>query len=117
MNISTGYKFKISIHTPARGVTDQVEAGQAAGVISIHTPARGVTIVSPLISRPLDNFNPHSRKGSDTELPDIGVMIYYFNPHSRKGSDDVDDEEISMENISIHTPARGVTAIFANNHI
>jgi len=33
----------ISIHTPARGVTDESRVYDAAGQISIHTPARGVT--------------------------------------------------------------------------
>ena len=43
----------------------------------------------------LDDFNPHSRKGSDAETAISRITVA----------------------ISIHTPARGVTAIFANNHI
>jgi len=35
----------ISIHTPARGVTQQVNDQQLRYRISIHTPARGVTYV------------------------------------------------------------------------
>ena len=37
------------------------------------------------------------------------MVGFYFNPHSRKGSDS--DIDTMMENmaISIHTPARGVT--------
>ena len=34
-----------------------------------------------------------------------------FNPHSRKGSDSVENIELTQEEISIHTPARGVTFI------
>ena len=48
-------------------------------------------------------------------------MIYRafldFNPHSRKGSDGDDVEKVKVVDISIHTPARGVTAIFTNNYI
>ena len=36
----------------------------------------------------LFNFNPHSRKGSDTcPLEREDYAEHYFNPHSRKGSD------------------------------
>ena len=38
----------------------------------------------------------------------INVCTDYFNPHSRKGSDDDDDDSEDFD-ISIHTPARGVT--------
>ena len=34
----------ISIHTPAKGVTESVEDFRQAYDISIHTPAKGVTI-------------------------------------------------------------------------
>ena len=34
---------EISIHTPARGVTDSVSVQGGVYPISIHTPARGVT--------------------------------------------------------------------------
>ena len=77
--------------------------------ISIHTSAREVTGGKVFIKRPLRNFNPHFRKGSD----EMSVLITYlsyisihtsarevtdtafipinllpnFNPHFRKGSD------------------------------
>ena len=35
---------KISIHTPARGVTEPEIATRLETLISIHTPARGVTV-------------------------------------------------------------------------
>ena len=34
-----------------------------------------------------ENFNPHSRKGSDCILLSCSEVLIYFNPHSRKGSD------------------------------
>ena len=33
------------------------------------------------------NFNPHSRKGSDTSSNIFNIVRTNFNPHSRKGSD------------------------------
>ena len=79
--------------------------------ISIHTSAREVTGGKVFIKRPLRNFNPHFRKGSD----EMSVLITYlsyisihtsarevtdtafipinllpnFNPHFRKGSDKI----------------------------
>ena len=38
----------ISIHTPARGVTQKLERLQTTHEISIHTPARGVTRIPRL---------------------------------------------------------------------
>ena len=56
-------------------------------LISIHTPARGVTNLVLRQWLSAQNFNPHSRKGSDAIL-----SLASFGMH-----------------ISIHTPARGVT--------
>ena len=79
-----------------------------------------------------DNFNPHSREGSDSiaikliafpsisiHTPAKGVTEHgcngqlseiYFNPHSREGSDFVKGaSERQWSDISIHTPAKGVT--------
>ncbi len=55
----------ISIHTPARGVTQVQNANLIAIRISIHTPARGVTQVYGYSHNGSNDFNPHSRKGSD----------------------------------------------------
>ena len=83
-----------------------------------------------------DNFNPHSREGSDKKLGRYHRLAVHFNPHSREGSDkflmifmidcsisihtpakgvtDVNLELIWERKISIHTPAKGVTAILPN---
>ena len=58
-------KQYISIHTPARGVTVMDMIQEAYADISIHTPARGVTVPDISICRDYQDFNPHSRKGSD----------------------------------------------------
>ena len=60
--------------------------------ISIHTPARGVTDTASLdLSLSMD-FNPHSRKGSDAITSTILANAEDFNPHSRKGSDNIFDK-------------------------
>ena len=101
----------ISIHTPTRGVTQshifhradrlfqstlpQGEWPSSAKVemtdwsISIHTPTRGVTSCTVTTWPSIQNFNPHSHKGSDN----ISCM------------------RRSAFGISIHTPTRGVTIL------
>ena len=56
--------------------------------ISIHTPVKGVTGRRKKMETMQNNFNPHSREGSDLE-----------------------EEKFLAEanNISIHTPVKGVT--------
>ena len=36
----------------------------------------------------LNNFNPHSRTGSDDEQTHASNLPWNFNPHSRTGSDE-----------------------------
>ena len=80
-------------------------------IISIHTPARGVTAYPQNILRKLVDFNPHSRKGSDRQAFIGSFRDYHFNPHSRKGSDNPLPIYGTLRQISIHTPARGVTSM------
>ena len=101
-------------------------------IISIHTPAKGVTECRCDCGTNVTNFNPHSREGSDTaykgtaqehfisiNTPAKGVTTAQrrisrgygnFNPHSREGSDDYSSVVADRKRlISIHTPAKGVT--------
>ena len=100
---------KISIHTPARGVTQARRQARKQAQISIHTPARGVTItnlqnsVTEYISihtpaRGVTKFRAHQHHIHIISIhtPARGVTSEplftlssngYFNPHSRKGSD------------------------------
>ena len=80
--------FKISIHAPARGATHPNDYTGQGGYISIHAPARGATLTQTLITGYLSDFNPRSRKGSDT------MSLSYP----------------SRFDISIHAPARGATS-------
>ena len=81
--------LKISIHTPAKGVTQglNIPICQTShyfnphsregsdglflclflklNPISIHTPVKGVTVVNPTGEIEYRDFNPHSREGSD----------------------------------------------------
>ncbi len=59
---------RISIHTPAQGVTVLVGVPEQPLGISIHTPAQGVTLVLIMLLPPMCHFNPHSRTGSDAAL-------------------------------------------------
>ena len=77
----------ISIHTPAKGVTEDLEQSAKTMQISIHTPAKGVTDGIYKLQRADIDFNPHSREGSDTSMHLI----------------------TDKQRISIHTPAKGVT--------
>ena len=99
----------ISIHTPAKGVTASACVRGSTSVISIHTPAKGVTRSGRRVSSSLQNFNPHSREGSDVEENRFYKRQYYFNPHSREGSDCQKSQTLGCRQISIHTPAKGVT--------
>ena len=63
--VNTALTRKISIHTPAKGVTAHFHGCIFHILISIHTPAKGVTLRNNLCSQKFSNFNPHSREGSD----------------------------------------------------
>ena len=79
-------------------------------LISIHTPAKGVTQCTPYFVNNTSNFNPHSREGSDLQRRWNIADLWNFNPHSREGSDRVRILPGSTTGeISIHTPAKGVT--------
>ena len=127
------YLQHISIHTPAKGVTlsvvclgfirldfnphsregsDDYGKGKHIGRerISIHTPAKGVTGGNVPETETGVYFNPHSREGSDSMLHCRSSFSIYFNPHSREGSDRVFAGLGAYVGISIHTPAKGVTA-------
>ena len=57
-------RYKVSIHTPTKGVTSPILAVNKLRAVSIHTPTKGVThsIVLP-IGRLC--FNPHTHEGCD----------------------------------------------------
>ena len=55
--------------------------------ISIHTPARGVTDgISIRLDLDID-FNPHTREGCDQLVGIFHLPAIDFNPHTREGCD------------------------------
>ena len=77
----------VSIHTPTRGVTIDIQFVIFLYLVSIHTPTRGVTVQPTIVFINKSCFNPHSHAGSD--------ILRYFLMH--------------IFFVSIHTPTRGVT--------
>ena len=61
----------ISIRTPAWGATGVAFDPTASYMISIHTPTRGATTSAKSSLAVIDDFNPHSRVGSDMETADF----------------------------------------------
>ena len=50
-------------------------------------PRREWPILCFLAHHKSQNFNPHSREGSDKRISSSPKFLAYFNPHSREGSD------------------------------
>ena len=68
----------ISIHTPAKGVTFASNEDFSQAYISIHTPAKGVTIAPLRRDLHQNDFNPHSREGSDVAGSDFSFPLIAF---------------------------------------
>ena len=98
----------ISIHAPARGATCYFYFSSPFSVISIHAPARGATQKQSSKAKSMENFNPRSREGSDSDRP-----VRYrcterdFNPRSREGSDINSDCVLSSSLLFQSTLPRG----------
>ncbi len=107
-------KFCTNFNPHTREGCDLAPAGygdQGSLVISIHTPVKGVTPRRSTARRRGRYFNPHTREGCDVPPRPPRHRPRYFNPHTREGCDagvvlDGDGEEIS-----IHTPVKGVTLV------
>ena len=50
--------------------------------ISIHTPVKGVTENVVTVIKRLDHFNPHSREGSDQPFKDYGSIFDLISIHT-----------------------------------
>jgi len=79
---------EISTHTPAKGVTVPFDRKHPTHQISTHTPAKGVTL-APIVLRTLkpQHFNPHTREGCDDLFYSHFWSVKNFNPHTREGCD------------------------------
>jgi len=123
----------ISIHAPARGATwcwnlsvtcgiyfnprsrEGSDLSQSMSLVSFSkfqsTLPRGERpkgLITPFTT--WYDFNPRSREGSDPCRNRQGDRREDFNPRSREGSDEVKQLSVTIEDISIHAPARGATA-------
>ena len=81
-------RVKISIHALARRATENPLQRNTNLKISIHALARRATKICFYVHWQIGNFNPRSRKESDTTITDLTATVIYFNPRSRKESDD-----------------------------
>ena len=77
--------------------------------ISTHTPARGVTVRTGGYVTFAGHFNPHSRKGSDIRLFKAACAPAISTHTPARGVTCVANLSLTYTIISTHTPARGVT--------
>ena len=86
--IATGFPIErvISIHTSAREVTDG-EWWEKDICRFQSTLPQGKWRQDGHADLPYENFNPHFRKGSDSDSNHGDQQVFHFNPHFRKGSD------------------------------
>ena len=109
-----GYAICISIHTPARGVTEAYQKGGLfIGYFNPHS-RKGSDTMGVTSTDTSWYFNPHSHKGSDRGTVRGCYPKNNFNPHSHKGSDQPSSSIQQALSISIHTPTRGVTITIDN---
>ena len=102
--------FRISIHTPAQGVTNTTESQGLEIMISIHTPAQGVTLGGIMEMTNYKDFNPHSRTGSDDYMQQNNITLDPISIHTpAQGVTFLCMVILGARHISIHTPAQGVT--------
>ncbi len=133
--IAVSYKFKISIHAPAKGATAPITTMCYVTSISIHAPAKGATAASGFfrISMIFQSTLPRRERLSRTDCTTLCSSTFQstlprrerrsrcrhlrtarsnFNPRSREGSDRAEHEEFRRRLISIHAPAKGATLHF-----
>ena len=80
--------------------------------ISIHTPAQGVTLTQQMLLWCRDNFNPHSRTGSDKTKRSNRKQNTISIHTPAQGVTSSKKASHTSRSISIHTPAQGVTTSF-----
>ncbi len=123
---------EVSIHAPARGATECSVQLIGEPIVSIHAPARGATngsrmeppgglfqstpprggrpAAAPRSHRPGPRFNPRPRAGGDTNSPHRSVMEHQFQSTPPRGGRPAQvREELPLDRVSIHAPARGAT--------
>ena len=79
--------------------------------VSIHTPTQGVTKFVFYFFMCHNCFNPHTHAGCDGSWVFWFNKFQGFNPHTHAGCDKIMEGEVSLTDVSIHTPTQGVTSI------
>ena len=108
----TGEQYQKNFNPHSRKGSDRTTTKEKAiWLISIHTPARGVTESQHGTHEDFMNFNPHSRKGSDNGISEV-CLCHIISIHTpARGVTSPTEYLTSSSGISIHTPARGVTSV------
>ena len=98
----------VSIHTPTKGVTFLSLSTTIPWDVSIHTPTKGVTYGNQQ-SEGMSRFqSTHPRRVWLAHLV-LKQALRGFNPHTHEGCDCKMDNQGTNEDVSIHTPTKGVT--------
>ena len=138
---SSSELIPVSIHTPTQGVTISPHSRRPTGrsfnphthagcdpgtgylacripAVSIHTPTQGVTKFVFYFFMCHNCFNPHTHAGCDGSWVFWFNKFQGFNPHTHAGCDKIMEGEVSLTDVSIHTPTQGVTHSFKSmsNH-
>ena len=65
------------------------------------------------VIRFLISFNPHTHEGCDNNVMRYKLMSASFNPHTHEGCDPAAKIDVILDDVSIHTPTKGVTVFSA----
>ena len=103
--------IRVSIHTPTKGVTSCASILHALHSVSIHTPTKGVTNNSWGIFYSIFSFNPHTHEGCD-RVPRLKppALPWFQSTHPRRVWRTVHHITRRSDDVSIHTPTKGVTS-------
>ena len=77
----------VSIHTPTKGVTNDLITFCTVIGVSIHTPTKGVTFICLCWFARRASFNPHTHEGCDWVTSLYVIINGGFNPHTHEGCD------------------------------
>ena len=104
--------FLISIHAPTWGATQLCLRVGVIRHISIHAPTWGATNRPSIGGVTLENFNPRTHVGCDTEAMKDKSIEWNFNPRTHVGCDQVRGGADGLPaDISIHAPTWGATIV------
>ena len=101
--------YRVSIHTPTKGVTNFCVAFCYRFTVSIHTPTKGVTYGYLTLTVFVDVSIHTPTKGVTKVSKSFQLTDFGFNPHTHEGCDKASNPRFQSITVSIHTPTKGVT--------